>query len=58
MSSKVEFFIENYVIPEILQKLDNEKLIAFKIENPESLDSFMSCVYIIQLKTKTKLNQE
>lgn len=55
MSSKVESFIENCVIPEILQQLKNEDLIAYKWENPQSLDGFMSCLYIIQLKTKTEL---
>ncbi|XP_065365169.1 uncharacterized protein LOC135958214 [Calliphora vicina] len=52
MTSKLEIYIDKYLIPEILSQLDNEELISFKAQSLDSLDSFMSCLYNIQLKTK------
>ncbi|XP_061393064.1 uncharacterized protein LOC133328516 [Musca vetustissima] len=46
-------YIDNYLIPEIIEKLNNEELISYSIEHSSGLDGFMSALYNIQLKTKT-----
>uniref|UniRef100_T1PB49 Ecdysteroid kinase n=1 Tax=Musca domestica TaxID=7370 RepID=T1PB49_MUSDO len=47
-------YIDKHLIPEILSKLDNEELVSYKTEHSSGLDGFMSALYNIQLKTKSK----
>ncbi|XP_037827377.1 uncharacterized protein LOC119615435 [Lucilia sericata] len=54
MSSNLEVYIGKYLIPEIVAQLDNEELISYKAKSTGGLDSFMSSLYDIKLKTKTR----
>ncbi|XP_073835721.1 uncharacterized protein [Musca autumnalis] len=47
-------YIDKHLIPEIINKLDNEELISYSAEHSSGLDGFMSALYNIKLKTKSK----
>lgn len=46
-------YIKEYVVPEILTKLQGETLLKFELEHASGLDGFMSALYNIKLHTST-----
>ncbi|XP_054728455.1 uncharacterized protein LOC129237622 [Anastrepha obliqua] len=46
-------YIKEFVVPQILTQLRNEKLVTYELEHASGLDGFMSALYNIHLRTET-----